>query len=74
MITKPKDAVPRYARIEAPDGFGTEGVMCFTAAECSQIAKAYVLATIDAMQGAYGADRERDEWYDMLNDWEGTGK
>jgi hypothetical protein len=51
MITKPEDAVPRNARIDSPDGFGTEGALCFTVEECAQIAINYSIAVLDYVNG-----------------------
>lgn len=69
MITKPEDATPQAARINLPNGFGTDWALCFTVEETIEIAMAYAQSILDGQSGAYDASKEQERWLDRFSRW-----
>lgn len=74
MITKPEDATPRYV-----GGIVTQGSEWFTAAECADIAKAYLAAYLKEKRALVRPDSEHKKaeanlraWRAKFKEWQKT--
>lgn len=70
MITKPEDAVPRFAVINPPFSIEEKTAYpMFTAAECAEIARAYARSIATEARATWMSESKHEIAREELNAW-----